>query len=293
MRGMRGMPQRRTETGTPTAGEASDETADVRKRHDASEATSGGILARRETPCKRGLVVTASEFISSAWPYAACVLVVLAVIALAWLIVVLARAAKSMKHINTITAEAEEQVTPSLKRVEPLIDRAELTVDTLNLELLRVDAILEDVEQVTDVAGSAAETASTLANAPTNAVAALAEKLRTSIGGRHSAKMKEGRLVKPIGSGATEGAAQDDASASKKNADDDTSAAKTGTEGGESPEAGNATGDASRAKGDAAQEDAANATEDGGDIGDIDSMPANASDKLAEAAEAIKAADGE
>ena len=133
-----------------------------------------------------------ADFLEQAWPFAAAVLVILAAVALAALIVVLVRAAKSMKHINTITAEAEKEVTPALKRVDPLIDRAELTVDTLNLELLRVDAILEDVEQVTDVAGKTADAVNTITTAPTNAVVGLAEKIRGALGGKHKAKMKEG-----------------------------------------------------------------------------------------------------
>ena len=145
--------------------------------------------------------MSASEFLSRAWPYAACVLVVLAVIALVYLVIVLSRAAKSMKDVNVITEEAAKEVTPVLKRTDSIVDRAELTLDTLNLELLRVDSILEDVEQVTDVAGSAADTVGTLANAPTNAVVSLADKLRGAFGGKVRAKVKEGRLVVPIGPG--------------------------------------------------------------------------------------------
>lgn len=145
-----------------------------------------------------------ADFLEQAWPFAAAVLVILAAAALIALIVVLVRAAKSMKHINTITAEAEKEVTPALKRVDPLIDRAELTVDTLNLELLRVDAILEDVEQVTDVAANTADAVNTITTAPTNAVAGLAEKIRGALGGKHKAKMKEGRMVYPIGAGSAE-----------------------------------------------------------------------------------------
>ncbi len=145
-----------------------------------------------------------ADFLEQAWPYAAAVLVILAAAALIALIVVLVRAAKSMKHINTITEQAEKDITPALKRVDPLLDRAELTVDTLNLELLRVDAILEDVEQVTDVAGKTADAVNAITTAPTNAVAGLAEKIRGALGGKHKAKMKEGRMVYPIGAGSAE-----------------------------------------------------------------------------------------
>ena len=140
-----------------------------------------------------------AEFLHQAWPYAAAVLVILAAVALIALIVVLVRAAKSMKHINEITSVANDEVVPALKRVDPIVDRVELTVDTLNLELLRVDSILEDVEQVTDVAGRTADTVNAITSAPTNAVASLAEKIRGKLGSHRRAKAKESRVVYPLG----------------------------------------------------------------------------------------------
>ena len=142
-----------------------------------------------------------AEFLSQAWPYAAAVLVILGAVALVALIVVLVRVAKSMKHVNTITAEAEKEVTPALKRVDPLVDRAELTVDTLNLELLRVDAILEDVENVTDMAGKTADTVNALTTAPSNAVASIAEHVQAALGSKRKQKARAERFVYPIGAG--------------------------------------------------------------------------------------------
>ena len=142
-----------------------------------------------------------TQLMEQVWPYASALLIILGVVALIVLIVVLVRAAQSMRHINEITAAAAADLAPSFKRVEPLVDRAELTMDTLNLELLRVDSILEDVEQVTDVAGKTADTVNAITNAPTNAVASLAEKLRGALGSRRKAKLKAERVVYPIGAG--------------------------------------------------------------------------------------------
>lgn len=139
------------------------------------------------------------EFLTQLWPLGATVLVILAAAVLIALIVVLVRAAKTMKNINVITQEAEEKVTPALKRVEPLLDRAELTVDTLNLELLRVDSILEDVESVTDVAGKTADTVNTLTAAPSDAVASVVDRVRGALASRRKNKGKEERFVYPIG----------------------------------------------------------------------------------------------
>lgn len=119
---------------------------------------------------------------TSAMPWLLALLAVLGIVALIVLIVVLVRAAKAMKGVNELVENANKEVTPALEninamvsdaapcvkalapaieKVDPLVDRVQLTVDTVNLELLRVDGILEDVEQVTDVAGSAATTVNT------------------------------------------------------------------------------------------------------------------------------------
>lgn len=142
------------------------------------------------------------EFLSSLWPLGATILVILGAAVLVALIVVLVRVAKTMKNVNVITQEAEEQVAPALKRVDPLLDRVELTVDTANLELLRVDAILEDVESVTDVAGKAADTVSTVTTAPSEAVTSVVERVRGAFIGHRKNKAKEKRVVYPIATSA-------------------------------------------------------------------------------------------
>ncbi len=145
-----------------------------------------------------------SKFLTEAWPYAAALLVILGAIALIVLIVVLVRVARSMKHVNALTESAQEELVPTLKRVDPLVERAELTVDTLNLELLRVDAILEDVENVTDVAGKTADTVNVITAAPTTAVASLAERVQSAFGSKRKQKEKQERFVYPIGPGTQE-----------------------------------------------------------------------------------------
>lgn len=142
-----------------------------------------------------------ADFLTQAWPFAAAVLVVLGAIALVVLIVILIRAAKTMDHVSKLAEQAEEELTPTLKRIDPLVDRAELTVDTINLELLRVDSILEDVEQVTDVAGKTADTVNAVTAAPTEAVVSLVDRVRGALGSKRKNKAKAERFVYPIGSG--------------------------------------------------------------------------------------------
>lgn len=51
-------------------------------------------------------------------------------------------------------------------RVDPLVERLSLTVDAANLELMRVDQILEDVTQITDSVSKAAGAVDTVTERP-------------------------------------------------------------------------------------------------------------------------------
>lgn len=140
-----------------------------------------------------------ADFLSQAWPYAAAVLVILGIVALVFLVIILYRASLTMKSVQNIAADAEKEVTPALTKVNPMVDKAELMLDTVNLEMLRVDAILEDVEQITDVAGKAATTVDAVTSAPADAVTSIVDRIRGSIGSKRSNKVKQERLVYPIG----------------------------------------------------------------------------------------------
>lgn len=147
------------------------------------------------------------DFLSQAWPFAAAVLVILGIVALVFLIIILYRASVTMKSVQNIAADAEKEVAPALTKVNPMVDKAELMLDTVNLEMLRVDAILEDVEQITDVAGKAATTVDAVTSAPADAVTSIVDRIRGSIGSKRSNKVKQERLVYPIG-GSPEGEEQ-------------------------------------------------------------------------------------
>lgn len=145
-----------------------------------------------------------NDFLTQAWPFAAAVLVILGIVALVFLIIILYRTSVTMKSVQNIAADAEKEVAPALTKVNPMVDKAELMLDTVNLEMLRVDAILEDVEQITDVAGKAATTVDAVTSAPADAVTSIVDRIRGSIGSKRSNKVKQERLVYPIG-GAREG----------------------------------------------------------------------------------------
>lgn len=204
------------------------------------------------------------EFLTQLWPLGATILVILGAAVLVALIVVLVRAAKTMKNVNVITQEAEEKVTPALKRVDPLVDRVELTVDTLNLELLRVDGILEDVESVTDVAGKTADTVSTITTAPSDAVASVVDRVRGALTSRRKTKEKESRFVYPIGAGSGPAAGKHSTTTSTAGAHDEDAATERSVEVGNPADAG----------------------ADGPTYEDLKAAAAAAADKMAEKAEA-------
>lgn len=66
-----------------------------------------------------------------------------------------------------------------IAKAEPLVEHATLTVDAVNLEVMRVDGILDDVSKVTDSASGAAEAINNVTNAPAKAVTGIVDALRS------------------------------------------------------------------------------------------------------------------
>lgn len=91
-----------------------------------------------------------------------------------WTLVKVGAAADS---VRALSSDLEE-------RVPPLLDKADVTVDALNAELLRVDLIVTQVEEVTDRVSSASNAVHTIVTAPHEIVADLSEKLRRSLKAR-------------------------------------------------------------------------------------------------------------
>ncbi len=126
---------------------------------------------------------------------------VAAIAALVWLVVEAALTVRSAR--STITELSErveptlahvEQITESLKpaidRLDPLMERASLTVDTVNLELMQIDKILSDTSNITGTASGAVQKISDVANAPANLASGAVDKLRSLFG----QKTKETRV---------------------------------------------------------------------------------------------------
>ena len=63
-------------------------------------------------------------------------------------------------------------------RVVPLLEKADVTIDALNAELLRVDAIVSRIEEITDRMDSTSRTVQGVANAPGEIVNDIADRVR-------------------------------------------------------------------------------------------------------------------
>lgn len=110
-------------------------------------------------------------------------------IALVWFVVELVitvrktrGAVDEMKQQLDPTLESMQRISKSLEpvadKVDPLVDRVSLTVDAANLEIMRLDQILEDVGEITDSASNAVGAVEAATNAPMEIVNNVTAKVR-------------------------------------------------------------------------------------------------------------------
>ena len=77
------------------------------------------------------------------------------------------------------TARSVRRLSDDLDvRVVPLLDKADVTVDALNAELLRIDGIVSRVEEITDRVESTSRTVQGVAAAPGEIVTDIADRVR-------------------------------------------------------------------------------------------------------------------
>lgn len=112
--------------------------------------------------------------------------------ALIWLVIELVVTvkqvrSKSMKTLEDLQPTIKEVQTmvsdlqPTVKKIDPLVDRATLTIDSVNLEILRVDEILEDVSQVTGSVTSTMDAVNNVTSAPMDMLNTMTKKVRDKL----------------------------------------------------------------------------------------------------------------
>lgn len=118
-------------------------------------------------------------------------------IALVWFVVELVLTVRKtrstvedMKKQIDPTLESVQRMTKSLEpvvdKVDPLVDRVSLTVDAANLEIMRLDSILEDVGEITDSASSAVGAVETVTNAPMELMNNVTSRVRGAFKTKHA-----------------------------------------------------------------------------------------------------------
>ena len=135
------------------------------------------------------------EIINNILPWLYLVIAVVLVWLLIEVVVTLRKARTSLDNVeknldsavndlNTITTE----ITPALKKVDPLLDRVQLSVDALNMEILRVDDIMNDVKIMSGSAAKATQSVDALTSAPVEFVSTVADKVRRRFGPKAASK---------------------------------------------------------------------------------------------------------
>lgn len=129
-----------------------------------------------------------------------CILIIVGIcvgIALAWFLVELVMTIRktrnkvdeiheqltpTIQNVEKIT----EKVQPAIDNVEPLIERVSLTIDAANLELMRADQILENVNVIAEGAANATTAVGNIASAPVDLINKAGQKIQGFIGGKKS-----------------------------------------------------------------------------------------------------------
>jgi hypothetical protein len=99
---------------------------------------------------------------------------VLLVVAIAACGVVIWALSESVKTARSARALADDLDA----RLVPLLEKADVTVDALNAELLRIDGIVSRIEEVTERVESTSRTVQGVANAPGEIVTDIADRVR-------------------------------------------------------------------------------------------------------------------
>ncbi len=116
-------------------------------------------------------------------------------VALIWFVVELIL---TIRRARGMADEVQKQIEPTLDNVQqltedvkPLVERVSLTVDAANLEIMRVDEILQDVNQITGTVTRAVDTVDNVANAPMDRVNSLTRKVRNKLGGKQASDISK------------------------------------------------------------------------------------------------------
>lgn len=104
----------------------------------------------------------------------------LTIAALAASLVVSGVAIYAFLEISKTMKAARGYMHDTSARLGPLLDKADVTIDAVNAELLRVDGIVTTFEEVSDRVGDTTRTVQAVANAPREVANAMGPRLRSA-----------------------------------------------------------------------------------------------------------------
>lgn len=96
--------------------------------------------------------------------------------------------AKSMRSVRRSSDDIRE-------RIVPLLEKADVTVDAVNAELLRIDGIVTRFEEAGERVSSASGTIHDIVNAPTEIVSGVATRVRNAWKGRRHTAAEHAEAV--------------------------------------------------------------------------------------------------
>ncbi len=128
-----------------------------------------------------------------------CVVLVVVGAAIVWLVVELAltvrrtrsSVTKVVTQIEPTIANVEKistDIQPIIQKVDPLVDRVSLTVDAANLEIMRVDEILEDVGNITGSVSKTVNTVDSVTSAPLDFVTSATKKIKKKFSPKYASE---------------------------------------------------------------------------------------------------------
>lgn len=116
------------------------------------------------------------------------ILIILGIVLIWMLVELVLTVRKARSTIDDVHGQVKaslenvEEITASLKpvaaKIDPLVERVSLTVDAANLEIMRLDRILEDVGEVTDGMSNAVTAIDAVTSAPREVVASVSSRVR-------------------------------------------------------------------------------------------------------------------
>lgn len=87
----------------------------------------------------------------------------------------------ALVQIGRLVGKMAHQMEELTARVNPILEKADVSVDAINAELLRVDGILSDVEEMSSAAASATRAVESVTTAPIEIAINFADRLRHKI----------------------------------------------------------------------------------------------------------------